>query len=720
MSRFPLIAAALAAALFCVVPATGFAHHAPNHHVAAPEAPAIDAPAEVIGGQLESLPVRDSRTGASVRYFSLRQADGTRVALKWLGGDAAMPGAELRVEGKRNGDTFFVDRAATLRAPDAGFSEAPPTDAKRYTGTLEFLHADDFDRGRGDVVHTLKDQAGAHVTVRFPVAPEILERGMSLAVDAIPLGDGVSVEARAIEILPDPPTAKEADSGIQISGTTQVLVILIKYADTVTAPYTQAQVQGTVFSNTSSVANYYKESSYSKHQLAGVVTPWLTASFAKPTTCDYSRVSQEAMSLAQAAGYNTASFQKYVYVFPSLPGCGWAGLGGGSQAWINQAASVLVIGHELGHTFGLGHAGSLDCGTAVIGSPCTRSEYGDPYEIMGNARAAHFSAVHKGTLGYFGATEVKTHAGGSATYTIAALETPGGATFAVKVPASARRTYWLEWRQPIGFDASVAIGSTNGTRVHLGYPNDYGCDSCILDMTPATTAFTDGALPVGQSYFDAQSNATISVLAQSATALTVQVTTPIRPTFTDVPLSHIAYSAIEALSWNSITQGCAANPLRFCPDSIVTRAEMAVFIERAKRGTGFTFTATGTRFADVPVTQWAAPWIEQFYIDGITNGCASAPLRFCPDSYVTRAEMAPFLLKGRWGSSFNPGTATGTVFADVPRTHWAAAWIERLYQYSITLGCTANPRNFCPDANVTRAQMALFVQRAFNLASPPV
>jgi hypothetical protein len=81
--------------------------------------------------------------------------------------------------------------------------------------------------------------------------------------------------------------------------------------------------------------------------------------------------------------------------------------------------------------------------------------------------------------------------------------------------------------------------------------------------------------------------------------------------------------------------------------------------------------------------------------------------------------MAPFLLKARYGSTFNAGTATGTVFSDVPATHWAGAWIEKLYQYGISLGCASNPRRYCPDAQVTRAEMALFLQRTFSLAGPP-
>jgi hypothetical protein len=81
--------------------------------------------------------------------------------------------------------------------------------------------------------------------------------------------------------------------------------------------------------------------------------------------------------------------------------------------------------------------------------------------------------------------------------------------------------------------------------------------------------------------------------------------------------------------------------------------------------------------------------------------------------------MAPMLLKARYGSTFNAGSASGTLFVDVASSTPFAAWIERVYQYGISLGCTASPRRYCPDSAVTRAQMALFLQRTFNLPSPP-
>jgi hypothetical protein len=63
-----------------------------------------------------------------------------------------------------------------------------------------------------------------------------------------------------------------------------------------------------------------------------------------------------------------------------------------------------------------------------------------------------------------------------------------------------------------------------------------------------------------------------------------------------------------------------------------------------------------------------------------------------------------------------PDVGTSTGFADVPVTHWAAAWIKQLAAEGITTGCGGG--NFCPSTPVSRDQMAVFLQRTFNLPLP--
>src|SRR5205085_1372463 len=115
----------------------------------------------------------------------------------------------------------------------------------------------------------------------------------------------------------------------------------------------------------------------------------------------------------------------------------------------NGYNQIGVYGHELGHNFTLWHAGSVGCTGQVLGGSCNVTEYGDPFDIMGNQSAMHFNAMQKSVLSWIPATSVKTHSSGNAVYTLSPLETGGQSTYAVKIPAAANRTYWLEYRQPI-------------------------------------------------------------------------------------------------------------------------------------------------------------------------------------------------------------------------------------------------------------------------------
>ncbi len=180
-------------------------------------------------------------------------------------------------------------------------------------------------------------------------------------------------------------------------------------------------------------------------------------------------------------------------------------------------------------------------------------------------------------------------------------------------------------------------------------------------------------------------------------------------TFIDVPASYWAYNQIETLYQKGITSGCDTG--LYCPEDLVTRAQMAVFLERAINGASYQAPmASGSVFADVPNSHWAAPWIEQLASDGITGGCDDS--NFCPENKVTRAQMAVFLLRAKHGASYTPPAPSGTRFGDVASDYWAAAWVEEMANEGISNGCGGG--NFCPDDQVTRAQMAVFMVNTFG------
>ena len=117
-----------------------------------------------------------------------------------------------------------------------------------------------------------------------------------------------------------------------------------------------------------------------------------------------------------------------------------------------------------------------------------------------------------------------------------------------------------------------------------------------------------------------------------------------RAGFADVEPSGVHADAIEALYGARITVGCAQEPLRYCPDRPVTRAQMASFLARAL---DLEVPAQRAGFADVEPSGVHADAIEALYGARITVGCAQEPLRYCPDRPVTRAQMAAFLYRAR-------------------------------------------------------------------------
>jgi murein DD-endopeptidase MepM/ murein hydrolase activator NlpD len=197
-----------------------------------------------------------------------------------------------------------------------------------------------------------------------------------------------------------------------------------------------------------------------------------------------------------------------------------------------------------------------------------------------------------------------------------------------------------------------------------------------------------------------------------STQYTISVNSvPVISIFADVPSSYWAWQYIERLYNNNITGGCSTNPLKYCPESKVTRAQMAVFLLKGMYGSDYVPPdGTGTIFLDIPADHMFGKWIEQLSVEGITGGCGNG--NYCPDSPVTREQMAIFLLRAKHGNTYVPPAATG-VFADVPADYWAASWIEQLAAEGITGGCGGG--KYCPKGTVTRAQMAVFLVAAFNL-----
>jgi archaellum component FlaF (FlaF/FlaG flagellin family) len=113
--------------------------------------------------------------------------------------------------------------------------------------------------------------------------------------------------------------------------------------------------------------------------------------------------------------------------------------------------------------------------------------------------------------------------------------------------------------------------------------------------------------------------------------------------FNDVPLDATYAPWVKQLAAEGVTAGCGNG--NFCPLQVVNRAQMAIFLLRARHGSTYSPPSVGatTGFGDVPLDASYAAWVKQLAAEGVTAGCGNG--NFCPLQNVNRAQMATFLVR---------------------------------------------------------------------------
>jgi hypothetical protein len=119
-------------------------------------------------------------------------------------------------------------------------------------------------------------------------------------------------------------------------------------------------------------------------------------------------------------------------------------------------------------------------------------------------------------------------------------------------------------------------------------------------------------------------------------------------------------------------------------------------------------------FTDVPLAHPYFNHIALMKSGSVTSGGGATA--YCPDDSTTRSQMAVFIIRLLSGGDNFTYTTTPT-FSDVPAMHPHFKWVQKMKELGITSGCTATTH--CPDAAVTRGQMAVFITRAPRWESPP-
>lgn len=366
-------------------------------------------------------------------------------------------------------------------------------------------------------------------------------------------------------------------------------------------------------------------------------------------------------------------------------------------ATVNQAynGSINVTGGTLPYTFtrivGAGDLPpglSLNADGTITGTPTQSGNYSFSVQV---ADAANHSSVQQASI------------------TVAALEN--------ELPvANAGQDQTVTLGSGVALNGSASTDPDNGPQP-LSYTWQFITVPANSTLQNANLIGANTAQPSFTSDVPGEYRLSLTVSDGVSSGVDKVIVTVISstPVYLDVPSNYWAYPAIQALAASGVSTGCGGN--RFCPQDAVTRAQLALFLERKLRGGNHIPAApSGTRFSDVPANSFAAAWIEQIAMDGIVGDCGNG--RYCPNQVVTRAELAVYLGRLIHGSGFTPAAAQGNVFGDVPANGFAAAWIEQLAADNLTGGCGSG--RFCPRKAVTRAELAVLLNRITGITAPAV
>src|SRR5664280_2133898 len=146
------------------------------------------------------------------------------------------------------------------------------------------------------------------------------------------------------------------------------------------------------------------------------------------------------------------------------------------------------------------------------------------------------------------------------------------------------------------------------------------------------------------------------------------------PSYPDVPATYWASGYIQIMKDEGIMTGDVSGTFR--PDAFITRAEAAVALLRMLKVAPIQ-NLTASSFKDVPVTNWAAGYIEAMQKNGYITGYPDGTYK--PTVDILRSEFTAIADRtlGRVISNSSQVTGLGKDirWPDVPASHWAYLYI---------------------------------------------
>jgi M6 family metalloprotease-like protein len=395
---------------------------------------------------------------------------------------------------------------------------------------------------------TLERAGGAEALAGRRVTVTLADAGVAAAAADAP--------RRVREIRPAAgAVSTQAVGTAAVTGNKRFVAIGCRFSDSTNhTPKPMSFFQGMYGTTAPGLNHYWREVSYNAINIDGSTTAadWFnlskprsayvtTASDGKPTA-DKLKLMNDCLAAASAVDFRPY-FGINMFFNQELDRYAWGGamplsLDGQSRTWgvtwygNASAYHQVVVAHEMGHSFGLGHTSSPYSVTQPYDSEWDVMSSGgrcppdDPtYRCVG----VHPLADQKRKLGWIPANRIFVERGqGGGTITLARLAQPGstGHLMAqIQVDRSPDNYYTVELRRPAGYDQYVpAQGGVVIQRVVVNRP---GPDTQMVDVDRDGSVNDAGSvLQAGQTFTDAANDITIRVTELTASTARVVITAP--------------------------------------------------------------------------------------------------------------------------------------------------------------------------------------------------
>jgi hypothetical protein len=175
--------------------------------------------------------------------------------------------------------------------------------------------------------------------------------------------------------------------------------------------------------------------------------------------------------------------------------------------------------------------------------------------------------------------------------------------------------------------------------------------------------------------------------------------------FNDIS-EHWAQTAIEGCAKHGIVDGYEGD---FFPNAYMTRAELAVVLDRIKKYD----LPLHSDFYDVPVDAWYAPYINKLAATGVMRGDGNY---MRPLANLTREEAVVLLSRAfnKYGDALFPNYEYHD-FSDI--SEWAVEAVNCMSWFNYVHGDAQN--NFNPNAGITRAEVVTIIDNIMGFSSTP-